>query len=84
MMKISGEQLRNYIDLTDRASVDIEALINKLEQKLLGADQRLLLDIVRAIARDFSKMVCPRCDQASRDLSYYYVLRQYCGGDEIE
>lgn len=83
-MKISGEKLSTYIASTDPASVDVAAMIKKYEQKLQGADQRQLLDAICAIARDFSRMVCPRCDQTSRDLSYYYVLRQYCGENEIE
>ncbi len=76
-MKISGEKLRHYIDSTKALPEEITDWNSRIDEALQNADKALLINMIGNLSRDLAQIVCPRCDAASRDLTYNYVLREY-------
>lgn len=76
-MKISGEKLRHYIDSKKTLLEETSDWNSRIDEALQNADKALLITMIGNLSRDLAKMVCPRCDAASRELTYTYVLREY-------
>jgi len=76
-MKISGEKLRHYIDSKKTLPEETSDWNSRIDEALQNADKALLIAMIGNLSRDLAKMVCPRCDAASHELTHNYVLREY-------
>ena len=76
-MKISGEKLRHSIESTKALPEEMSDWNSRIDEALQNADKALLINMIGNLSRDLARIVCPRCDAASRELTNNYVLREY-------